>query len=46
MDRNEASDLIAQVDERDHPGRTGRLIELNGLLPDDGMIGFSGQAAQ
>lgn len=46
MDQDQASDLIAEVDERDHQGRTERLVELTELLPGDGMIGFSGQAAQ
>lgn len=46
MDQNEASTLIAAVDERDHDGRTERLVELTAFLPRDGMIGFSGHAAQ
>lgn len=46
MDQDEASALIADVDQRDHEGRTERLVQLTALLPDDGMIGFSGQAAQ
>jgi hypothetical protein len=46
MDQNEASDLIAEVDASDHQGRTERLVELTELLPSEGMLGFSGQAAQ
>ena len=46
MDEEGASRLIADVDRSDHDGRTDRLIELSGLLPDDDMVGFSGQAAQ
>jgi len=46
MDRNEASRLVAEVDVSDHEGRTERLVELADLVPDEGMIGFSGQAPQ
>lgn len=46
MDHVEASQLITQVDESDHEGRTERLVELIELLPVEGMIGFSGQAPQ
>ena len=46
MNRDEASRLIADVDGRDHAERTERLIELVGLMPEDGMIGFSGQAGE
>lgn len=46
MDQDEASRLIAEVDGSDHAGRTDRLVELAALLPDDDMVGFSGQAAQ
>ncbi len=46
MDQNEASQLITDVDETDHDGRTERLVELTELLPNEGMIGFSGQAPQ
>jgi hypothetical protein len=46
MNPDEASRLIVDVDEREHIDRTERLVELMELLPDDGMIGFSGQAAQ
>lgn len=46
MDPDEASRLIADVDEHDHAGRYERLVELTELLPDNDMIGFSGQAAQ
>jgi hypothetical protein len=46
MDREEASFLIAEVNQTDHEGRTERLVELAELLPADDMIGFSGQAAQ
>lgn len=46
MDQNEASQLITDVDESDHEGRTARLVELTELLPNEGMIGFSGQAPQ
>jgi hypothetical protein len=46
MNSSEASHLIADVDERDHTGRTERLIELTELLPSDGLLGFSGQAAE
>jgi hypothetical protein len=46
MDANEASQEILNVDTADHEGRAGRLLELMGLLPEVGLIGFSGQAAQ
>jgi hypothetical protein len=46
MDEEDASRLVANVDEDDHDGRTGRLLELVALLPDDDLVGFSGQAAQ
>lgn len=46
MDQGEASQLIAEVDASDHAGRAERLVELTNLLPEDGMLGFSGQAAQ
>jgi hypothetical protein len=46
MDQIEASRLITAVDERDHRDRGERLVQLTDLLPDDGMLGFSGQAAQ
>jgi hypothetical protein len=46
MDQNEASQLITDVNETDHDGRTERLVELTELLPNEGMIGFSGQAPQ
>lgn len=46
MNPDEASRLIADIDERDQAGRTDRLVELTELLPNDGMLGFSGQAAQ
>jgi hypothetical protein len=46
MDHVEASQLITEVDESDHEGRTERLIELAELLPVDRMLGFSGQAPQ
>jgi riboflavin biosynthesis pyrimidine reductase len=46
MEQSEASLLVANVDEQDHDGRTERLVELTELLPDDGMVGFSGNAAQ
>jgi len=46
MDQSEASRLITEVDDRDHADRTERLVELNNLLPDGGMIGFSGQSAE
>lgn len=45
MDQNDASRLVTEADERDHEDRTERLLELNSLLPDEEMIGFSGQAA-
>lgn len=46
MDQNEASQLITDVDESDHRGRTERLVELTELLPTEGIVGFSGQASQ
>jgi hypothetical protein len=46
MDHDEASRLISEVDVRDHNDRAERLSELVRLLPDDDMIGFSGQPAQ
>jgi hypothetical protein len=46
MNKDEASRLINEVDVSDHDGRAERLVELTGLLPDDGLIGFSGQAAE
>lgn len=46
MNPDEASQLISDIDERDLAGRTERLVELTELLPGDGMLGFSGQAAQ
>lgn len=46
MDRNEAFQLIAGVDKSDHEGRSERLIELTELLPNEGIIGFSGLAPQ
>lgn len=46
MEQQAASRLIADVDERDHADRTERLVELTRLLPDEGMLGFSGQAAE
>jgi hypothetical protein len=45
MEASEAAKLIRDVDDLDHPGRTARLVELTALLPTDGVIGFSGQAA-
>jgi hypothetical protein len=46
IDEHDASELIAEVDERDHEDRAARLVELTGLLPEEGAIGFSGQAAK
>ena len=46
LDRQAASQLVAEVDERDHADRVARLVELDGLLPGKGAIGFSGQAAE
>jgi hypothetical protein len=45
MDQEEASRLIAEADARDHADRSERLLELAALLPDDDIIGFSGEAA-
>lgn len=46
LDHQAASQLVAEVDERDHADRVARLVELDGLLPGEGAIGFSGQAAE
>lgn len=46
MNAVEASKLVSDVNSSDHEGRTERLVELSELLPDDGLIGFSGPAAQ
>jgi hypothetical protein len=46
MDQSEASQLISEIDEQDHVGRSERLVELTGLLPSHETEGFSGQAAQ
>jgi len=46
MDQDEASRLTSDVDATEHSVRVQRLVELAGVLPDSGMIGFSGQAAE
>lgn len=46
MDPTEASELINNINGTDHAGRVERLVELSRLLPEAGMLGFSGQAAQ
>jgi hypothetical protein len=46
MDHDQASALIRERDGADHTERSERLIELTELLPQQGMLGFSGQAAQ
>jgi hypothetical protein len=46
MNQDEASALIIEIDEADHTGRAERLVELTQLLPQDDMVGFSGQAAR
>jgi hypothetical protein len=46
MDQDEASRGVAQVDEGDLDGRTEHLVKITALLPDEYLLGFSGQAAQ
>jgi hypothetical protein len=46
MDEEEASLLISEVDDADRTSRSERLVELMRLLPPNGMLGFSGQAAE
>ena len=45
MNQHEASLFTTEVDERDREGRAERYVELTELLPNDDMIGFSGQAS-
>lgn len=46
MDAEEAAAELRGVEEADRSGRVDRLVELTELLPDQGHIGFSGQAGQ
>ena len=46
MNEAEASQLLHQTDEADHAGRRDRLLQLADLLPDTGLLGFSGRAAE
>lgn len=46
MERSDALKAIADIDNQDRSGRVERLQELTELLPDDGLVGFNGTAAQ
>lgn len=47
MHEEDASRLISSVDEEDHDGRVGRLVELDSLLPTSSeLMGFAGPQAQ
>jgi hypothetical protein len=46
MDRADVEQSLRDIDSADREGRVTRLMELSGMLPEDGVIGFSGQAGQ